>query len=157
MPFTGPIIIRVNSNTIARLTRNNTSACQPKNWPRSAISCCLLPARENHGTRGLHHLGIGTGKGFQTRGSGGIRPAVTALQLRQIVQILMQRLIQLIVWQYAGVGVEHFAVAFALALVHHGKGWIVKHAILAVAALHLQRYVGHSLAAARIDKRRTVG
>ena len=38
--------------------------------------------------RGLHHFGIGTGKGFQTRGGSSIGTAVVTLKLSQIIQIL---------------------------------------------------------------------
>jgi len=48
----------------------------------------LLPTREHHCARGLHHFGIGTGKGFQTRGGSSIGTAVVTLKLSQIVQIL---------------------------------------------------------------------
>ena len=43
---------------------------------------------KHHCARGLHHFGIGTGKGFQTRGGSSIGTAVVTLKLSQIVQIL---------------------------------------------------------------------
>ena len=48
----------------------------------------LLPTREHYCARGLYHFGIGTGKGFQTRGSSSIGTTVVALKLGQIVQVL---------------------------------------------------------------------
>ena len=53
-------------------------------------------------------------------------------------------------------GIQHFTVAFALTLIHLRQRRIVKHAILTIAPLHLQRGVGHRLATASVDKRRTV-
>lgn len=53
-------------------------------------------------------------------------------------------------------GVQHFTVAFALALIHLCQRRIVKHAILTIAALHLQGGIGHRLTATRIDKGSTV-
>lgn len=53
--------------------------------------------------------------------------------------------------------VQHFAVAFTLALINLFQRPIVKHAILTIAALHLQRGVGHRFTASGVDERRTVG
>ncbi|CSF23082.1 Uncharacterised protein [Shigella sonnei] len=116
----------------------------------------LLPTREHHCARGLHHFGIGTGKGFKTRGGGSIGTTVVTLKLGQIVQILTQCLVKFIVWQYACVGIEHFAVTLALALINLRKRRVVQHAILTVATLHLQRRVGHRFTTPGINKRSAV-
>ncbi|MNP23385.1 hypothetical protein D3C76_1160930 [compost metagenome] len=53
-------------------------------------------------------------------------------------------------------GVQHFTVAFALILIDLRQRAVVEHAVLTIAALHLQRGVGHCLAAAGIDQRGAV-
>ena len=116
----------------------------------------LLTTGKYNRTGGLNHLRIGVREGFKSGGGGGIRTAVFALELRQIVQILTQRLIEFVIWQHPGVGVQHFAVAFTLVLIDPLQRAIVQHAVLAIATLHLKRGVGHRLATASINKRGAV-
>ncbi|MNZ69140.1 hypothetical protein D3C78_874320 [compost metagenome] len=52
--------------------------------------------------------------------------------------------------------VQHFAVAFALILIDLFQRTVVQHAVLAIAALHFQRGVGHRFAASGINERRAV-
>ena len=53
-------------------------------------------------------------------------------------------------------GIQHFAVALALTLVHLFQRAIVKHAVLTIATLHLKRGVGHGFTASCVNKRRAV-
>lgn len=53
--------------------------------------------------------------------------------------------------------IQHITVAFTLTLVDHGQRWIIKHTVLPIAALHLQRDVGHRLAASGVNQRGAVG
>ncbi|MNB88760.1 hypothetical protein D3C75_357800 [compost metagenome] len=53
--------------------------------------------------------------------------------------------------------IEHFAVALALVLIHPLQRPVVEHAVLAIAALHLQRRIGHRFAAPGIYQRGAVG
>ncbi len=117
----------------------------------------LLSAVKHHLTGSLHHLGIGGSEGFKAGGGRLGGAAVVALQLGKGVEILPQRLVEPLIRQHVSMGIKHVAVAFALALVDPRQGGIVKHAVLPVAAFHLQRRVGHRLAAPGIDKRGSVG
>jgi len=54
------------------------------------------------------------------------------------------------------VGIEHFAVTLALALINLRKRRVVQHAVLTIAALHLQCRVGHRFTAPGINKRSAV-
>ncbi len=53
-------------------------------------------------------------------------------------------------------GIQHLAVALSLILIHPRQRRIVQHAVLAIAALHLQRGIDHRLAASGIDQRSAV-
>ena len=104
----------------------------------------------------LHHIAVITGENFQSGGCLGIGSAIFTLQLRQIADILTQRLPELLVRQHAGVGVQHLAVALPLVLIDARQRRIVQHAVLAIAALHLQCGIDHRLAASGVDQGGTV-
>ena len=110
MRFTGPIIMRVKSSTSARLAK------QHQRLPAKKLAAFgyLLPqllAHENRRPPGrLHHIAAITGENFQSGGCLGIGSAIFTPQLRQIADILTQRLPSF-VRQHAGVGVQHLAVA----------------------------------------------
>ncbi|MNH38497.1 hypothetical protein D3C79_995380 [compost metagenome] len=53
-------------------------------------------------------------------------------------------------------GVQHLRILFTLILVQPLQGGIHQHAILTIAALHLQRHAGHRLAAPCIHQRGAV-
>ncbi|CAH0240995.1 hypothetical protein SRABI106_02403 [Rahnella aquatilis] len=53
-------------------------------------------------------------------------------------------------------GIQQLGILLVLILIKAGKGRIVKDAILAVAALHLQRDAGHRFTATRITQRGAV-
>ena len=116
----------------------------------------LLAAGIDHRPGRLDHVAVITGENFQSGGCLGVRAAVVTLQLRQIADILAQRLPELFVRQHAGVRVQHLAVALPLVLIDARQRRIVQHAVLAIAALHLQCGIDHRLAASGVDQGGTV-
>ena len=49
--------------------------------------------------------------------------------------------------------IQHVAVAFTLALVNLSQRRVIKHTVLPVATLHLQRGIGHRFAASGVNQR----
>ena len=79
-----------------------------------------------------------------------------AFDRRQLGQQLTQRLVVVLVRQNRRVGVQHLRILLALVLVQLLQRRIDQHAVLTIAALHLQRHAGHRLTAPRVHQRGAV-
>lgn len=145
MPFTGPIIMRVKSSTSAAQQKQHQRLPAKKLAAFGYLLLQLLATRIDDRPGRLHHIAVITGENFQSGGCPGIGSAIFTLQLRQIADILTQRLPELLIRQHAGVGVQHLAVALPLVLIDARQRRIVQHAVLAIAALHLQCGIDHRL------------
>ncbi len=114
--FTGPIIIRVKSSTITRSPEIAPAIANQNIAHVRRFQLKLLPTREHHCARGLYHFGMALAKASRRAAAAASGP----LLLTEVEpdcanpDVMPGRVYRP---QHACVGIEHFAVTLALALI----------------------------------------
>ncbi len=112
--FTGPIIIRVKSSTIPDSPEIAPAIANQNIAHVRHFTLKLLPTREHHCARGLHHSVLALAKASRRAAAAASGPlCYTEVGPDCSSPDAMPG--KVFVWQYACVGIEHFAVTLALA------------------------------------------